>query len=257
MQILVCVKQVPIPENRFPPRPEPPGYPEEGLSFRMNLYDEYALEEALCLQESMPDSSVTAVSVGPARVQSALRRALEMGANHAVHLLDDAAVTRDAFGIAVQLASWSRRGPFDLILTGVMAEDDQRCQTGPFLACLLGMPYATAVLEFRVDLESSSILAEREREGGFCETVVLPLPALLAVQSSMRQPRYPSLSNKLRARRQTIEIVEGKSEEATPRLLEIVQVAVPENIRSTVHLSGTAEEAAAKLVDVLARKQLL
>ena len=257
MKILVCVKEVPTPESRFAFQHDPPGYTETGLSFRMNLYDEYALEEALCLQEILPGSSVTAVSVGPARVQSTIRRALEMGANRGVHLLDESATARDAFGIAAEIASWARDQRFDLILTGMMAEDDQRCQTGPFLACLLGMIYATAVLRFELDIARSTVAAEREREHGFSEILLLPLPALLAVQSSTRQPRYPSLSNKLRAKRQSIEVIREAEGTEIPRLLEMVQVGLPESIRSTVFLSGTPEEEAAGLLDVLERRQLL
>ena len=257
MKILVCIKQVPTPESRFTFQADPPGYAETGLSFRMNLYDEYALEEALCLQESVPGSSVTALSLGPARVQSAIRRALEMGANHGVHLLDEASAVRDAFGIAAEIASWARDQRFDLILTGVMAEDDQRSQTGPYLACLLGIPYATAVLRFEMDIERSRVSVQREREQGFCETVLLPTPALVAMQSSNHQPRYPSLSNKLRARRKEIEVIRRVEGEEIPRLLEVVQVGLPDNLRSTVYLSGTPEEAAAGLLNVLERRQLL
>ncbi|MEW6443664.1 MAG: electron transfer flavoprotein subunit beta/FixA family protein [bacterium] len=257
MQILVCVKQVPAPENRFLPQDAAPGYTEAGLSFRMNLYDEYALEEALRLKDKVPGCSVTAVSVGPERVRSAVLRALEMGADHGVHILDESSALRDAYGIAHEIAAWAAGRPFDLILTGVMAEDDQRCQTGPFLACSLGIPYATSVLSFEVDPVSARAVAERERENGYSETVALPLPALLAIQSGTRQPRYPSLSNKLRARRQPIEVVRANSGQRVPRLLECAGVGLPKACGSAVYLSGSPQEAAGRLLEVLEKKQLL
>ena len=258
MRILVCVKQVPAPENRFPFQEKPPGYTDEGLTFRINVYDEYALEEALLLQERFPHASVIAVSVGPERAEAALRRALETGAREAVLLLDPHAPTRDALAIASQLASWAAsQAPFDLILTGMMAEDDQRCQTGPLLASLLGIPYATAVVRMEVDPHRGQALVETEREGGLKETVHLPLPALLSVQTSSRPPRYPSLSNKLRARRQPIGRVLLSADQDIPSHFEFLDSALPESLRSTVYLSPVPEEAAQQLVDLLARRQLL
>lgn len=224
----------------------------------MNLYDEYALEEALLLQERIPASSVTAVSLGPERAETAVRRALETGAREGVLLLDPLAPTKDALAIASQIAFWLQdRAPFDLILTGMMAEDDQRCQTGPLLACLLGMPYATSVVRMEVDPGQRTALAEVEREGGLREIVLLPLPALLAIQSSSRPPRYPSLSNKLRARHQTIPKVPLPADRMVPTGFEFFDAAIPESLRSTVFLSSAPEEAARQLVDLLARRQLL
>lgn len=258
MRILVCVKQVPAPENRFLFRVNPPGYAEQGLTFRMNLYDEYALEEALLLQERFPETSVTAVSVGPARAEATVRRALETGAREGVLILDPEAPTRDAFAIASQIASWAAsHPPFDLILTGMMAEDDQRCQTGPMLACLLGIPYAASVVRIEVDPERATALVESEREGGFRETVALSLPALLAIQSSSRPPRYPSLSNKLRARHQPIARLSFPSGQSVPCRFLFLDAALPESLRSTLFLSSAPEEAAQQLVDLLDRRQLL
>ncbi len=139
----------------------------------------------------------------------------------------------------------------------MMAEDDLRCQTGPMLASLLGVPFAASVVRMEVDPERGAVLAEAEREGGLRETVSLPLPALLAIQSSSRPPRYPSLSNKLRARHQPIARLSLASGRDVPCRFLFLKAALPESLRSTVFLSPAPEEAAQQLVDLLARRQLL
>ncbi len=256
MKILVCLKQVPAPENSFSFADAPPGYLEPGLSYKINSYDEYALEQALSIQDAVIGTSITIASLGPERVLSAIRRGLEMGATKGVHLTDPLFAERDACAIAAMIAAWARPEGFDLILTGIMAEDDQRGQTGPFLAGMLGIPYTTAVVQLKLKTDSTTVCIEREREGGYIETIELPLPALLTIQSSPQTPRYPSLSNKLRARKQSIQILPPTQDREIPISAERLHYDSPDNTGSAIYLSGSLEEKADALLDILIKKQL-
>jgi len=128
MKILVCLKQVPAPENNFTLSSFPPGYQEAGITFKTNSYDEYAMEEALCIQDAFPDTEIAAVSLGPQRARSTLLRAMELGAKEGIHLLDPSSPKRDPQAIAFMIAHWARQVKFDLILSNppYIAEIDYR-----------------------------------------------------------------------------------------------------------------------------------
>ncbi len=256
MKILVCLKQVPSPENSFSFVAVSPGYQESGLSYKINSYDEYALEQALSIQDTIPDTNITIVSLGPDRVLSTIKRGLEMGAAKGIHLADPLVAERDAYAVAAIIADWACQENFDLILTGIMAEDDQRGQTGPFLAGILKIPYSTAVVQLRLNTDDTKVNIERERENGYFETIELPLPALLTIQSSPQTPRYPSLSNKLRARKQTILTLPSMEGREIPKTAERLKYDSPDNIGSAVYLSGSLEEKADALLDIFTKKQL-
>ena len=205
MKILVCVKQVPDMESAFQVNPQGSDYEEEGLIFRVNTYDETAIEEAVLIKEARDDVQITALSVGPHRVRQALRRALEFGVDRGVHIPVAAGQVLNPLQIASMIAAFVRKEPFALILFGVMSEDLQQYQTGPTFAALMGLPWATTVIAESIRNQETRVRVERELEGGRREIIELPQPAVLTVQSGINIPRYPSLSNKLRARKQELE----------------------------------------------------
>ena len=96
---------------------------------------------------------------------------------------------------------------YDLIITGVMAEDDMACQTGQLIAALLDLPYATSVISTEFQMEEGTVIVDREIEGGRRLSVQLEMPAVLTIQSGINTPRYPSLSNVMRARTQQQEVI--------------------------------------------------
>ncbi|PKN60532.1 MAG: hypothetical protein CVU53_02595 [Deltaproteobacteria bacterium HGW-Deltaproteobacteria-11] len=250
MRILVCVKQVLDPDG--PIRVDAAGQGIEampGALFRMNRFDEFALEEALRIREKFPGTHIDALSAGPERAAQTVRRALETGADEGIHLVLGDECCRTPFEIASLIGAYASHKHYDLILTGVMAEDDMQAQVGPMLAEILGYPWATAVMSLKlaVSQESSfchaapssapsgdesaltaarppenngvrahfsgTIHVERELEGGRREAFELTLPALLTLQSGINRPRYPALSHVLRARSQaliTIPVSQGR-----------------------------------------------
>jgi electron transfer flavoprotein alpha/beta subunit len=151
MKILVCVKQVLDPDG--PIRIDGSGQAIAAAPdalFRMNRFDEFALEAALQIRDEFPGTRIDALTAGPARAARTVRRALETGADEGIHLLLEDDACRTPFEIASLIGACARGRRYDLILTGVMAEDDMQAQVGPMLAEILGYPWATAVMALQM-----------------------------------------------------------------------------------------------------------
>lgn len=257
MKILVCIKQI-ISQDR------PVDIAPDGKQLllgtnpgsHMNKYDEYALEEALRLKEEFPQSTITAVSVGGETIKPILKRALEMGADEAFILSAKQSSFFWPKEVASIIADFARTRTFDLILTGVMAEDTMFAQTGPMLAALLNMACATSVIEQKTDLKQKIIEVIREIDAFNKDRLLLKLPALLTIQSGINQPRYPSLPNKLRAKKQDIPIIKSKLEDKpinTPISFSLYE----REAKSTLFLSGDLNDKAQCLRILLQEKGLL
>lgn len=259
MRILVCVKQVP----EFDPEAEIVIDPEgEGIVFdhltalRMNRVDENAVEEALVIKKAFPDTAIDALSVGPEGADAAVRRAMGMGADGGIHI--QTAAGRHLAGL--QTAGWIaevvRERGYDLILTGVMSEDLMQGQVGPLLAEMLGIPCATSVIAETVSEDQAAVRVEREIEGGYRDILDIRLPALLTIQSGINTPRYPSLSNVMRAKRAKLELFSSDSLQPPPGLSP-PQLRYPERTRAARFLEGSPEEKAAQLYDLLQEKSII
>ncbi len=264
MKILVCVKQILDPESVF--RISASGERIEvgpGALFRMNRYDEFALEEALRIREAFPGTRIDALSAGPERTAQTVRRALEMGADEGIHLVLSDECYRTPFEIASLIGAYARDRQYDLILAGVMAEDDMQAQVGPMLAEILGYPGVTAVISIRLPHPSGAIHVERELEGGRREAFELTLPALLTLQSGINRPRYPALSHVLRARSQALITIDAaQTPAADPFSLTaprewIVNLEEPAPLKTGVILPGSPMEKAEKLLWILQERALL
>ncbi|HUT53825.1 MAG TPA: electron transfer flavoprotein subunit beta/FixA family protein [bacterium] len=247
MKILVCVKSVPSPESRFRINASGTGYDESGLTFHVNEYDLYAMEEAARIKERFGDVSITVVSVGPPRVVEQVRKAMGLGAEEGAVIDDSEAPAGDALAAAALLANWARAERYDLVLCGVMSENMQRGATGPMLAELLHLPCATTVIAERIEDGRKSILCERELEGGVRERVRLPLPALITVQSGINAPRYASLSNVLRAKGREVPVIKAAELGGAARRSEAVR-------RAYLHKRSGACEILTGDLDTMAEK---
>jgi electron transfer flavoprotein beta subunit len=270
MRILVCVKQVRDPDA--PIRIDASGQGIEAAPdalFRMNRFDEFALEEALRIREAFPGTRIDVLSAGPQRAAQTVRRAMEMGADEGIHLVLNDDHYRMPFEIASLIGAFASDKHYDLILTGIMAEDDMQGQVGPMLAEILGYPWATSVMAVKLKDNDDrphfpeTIQVERELEGGRREAFELTLPVLLTLQSGINRPRYPALSHVLRARSQaltTIPVSQGR--EASPVSLpapreRIVTLEEPEPMKTGMILSGSPMEKAEKLLLILQERALL
>ncbi|GBD29881.1 Electron transfer flavoprotein subunit beta [bacterium HR32] len=200
MDVVVCVKQVPDTEQPIRVRPDGSGIDDQGLNWILNYYDEHAVEEALRVREKH-GGTVTVVCVGPPRAAEAVRTALAMGADEAVHVADPALEGADHLAVARVLARVIGQLRYDLVLCGRLATDDNASVVGAALAEYLGLPQATAISKLQIG--DSLATVEREVEGGV-ELVKVPLPALFTVERTINEPRYPTLPGIMKAKRKEI-----------------------------------------------------
>ena len=187
MEILVCVKRVPdTSENEFELNGEG-NLERDEFVYSVNEPDNYAVEEALQIV-SRTGGNVTVVTVGGEEDEEVLRREMAMGASHGVLLSDSAFSRSDGRGVAAILKSFLEKEHYDLILTGVQA-DDGGAQVGGMLAAMLDYPFASLVNFIEV-LESGKLLIGREIEGGNREMSEIELPCVLSIQTGINEPRY-------------------------------------------------------------------
>lgn len=187
MNILVCVRRVPdTSDNEITLNAEGNGIERDELVYSVNEPDNYAVEEALQIRDRV-GGTVTVVTVGGDEDEEVLRRQLAMGANQAVLLCDDAFNGSDGRGIATILTGFVRKGKYDLILTGVQAEDGAS-QIGGMLAAMLDYPFASLVNSIAV--EGGKLRVSRDVEGGNREINEIDLPCVLSIQTGINEPRY-------------------------------------------------------------------
>ncbi|HOT43268.1 MAG TPA: electron transfer flavoprotein subunit beta/FixA family protein [Spirochaetota bacterium] len=258
MKILVCVKQVHDTESPLEIDGDRRWVRDDGpIAFRMNRYDEFALEEAVLIREALGDVTVDALSVGPLRFSSTLKKSLEKGAANGIHILYENGGYCPPSLTAALIAGYARDKSYDLILCGVMAEDDMQCQVGPLIAARLGLPCAVSVVKETIGPDKKRITAECELEGGINEIIELPMPCLLTIQSGINRPRYPSLSNVLRAKEQKLVTVPADPGLLTRRPEQPVSLSYPEKSSTGMVISGTPEQKAEQLLAILHEKSLL
>ena len=249
MKIAVAIKQVPDRDSQVRIGPSGRWIDEADLEHAMNEPDAYALEEALLLKEKN-GGEVLALCAGPARVAIPLREALAKGADRAIHVVSDDLVQRDALGVARLLAEAIRPENPDLVLTGLQSEDRGLGQTGVIMAELLGLPHSTLILQ--VEKTETGLRVKRELEEGWFQSIELPTPALLTIQSGGNKLRYATLLGIKRAKTKEVRTVAAADLGVeTPPSVLLERVALPQKQKSTQFLSGSPKEAAAALVEKL------
>ncbi|MCB2186875.1 MAG: hypothetical protein KQJ78_10685 [Deltaproteobacteria bacterium] len=253
MRVLVCLKQVREPESLFELKDGRVVWPPPDR-FRMGSPDDFALEEALRLKDAGLTTELAVVTVGPPGAEAILRRALGMGADRAMHLL--APEGARAAVVAGAIAAWARDEEFDLILAGVMSEDARQGLVGPFLAERLGLATVTGVSQLSLP-EDGLLLVERSLEGGRRQALELPLPALVTIASSAHTPRYPSLSNLLKAKKADLPTEAAGEPEEPADGPELVGAAWPARRRAGLCLEGDARQKAEHLLALLRERALL
>lgn len=188
MEILVCARRVPdMSENEIALNSAGDDIERDDLVYSINEPDNYAVEEALQIVARV-GGNVTVVTVGGEDDEEILRREMAMGANHGALITDEAFQESDGRGIATILKAFVQKGAYDLILTGVQAEDGA-AQVGGMLAAMLDYPFASLVNSIDV-LEGRKLKISREIEGGNKEISEIDLPCVLSIQTGINEPRY-------------------------------------------------------------------
>ncbi len=252
MKILVCIKQVPDMESKFKVNGEGTWYESADLAWRMNEYDEYAVEQAVQLKEQVGDTDLTVLSIGPDRVKEMMKKGLAMGCDRGAHIIDDNFYNKDPYEIASVIAEYAKDKSFDMIFTGMQSQDRGSAQVGVLVAELLGLPSISTIVDFAFD--GGQITAKRELEGGIKSVVKATAPALVTCQLGLNTPRYPTLPNIMKAKRKELlsipvaELlkVEGKQETA--------KLYFPEKRGGGLVLEGDAGALADQLIKILKDK---
>lgn len=253
MKILVCVKQVPDMESNFRLNPEQTWLDERDLAFRMNEYDEYAVEQAVRIKEQAggaPD--ITVLSIGPARVLEVIKKALAVGADRGVHIKDDQVHQKDPWQIASIIAEFARDKSFDLIFTGFQSQDRGSAQVGSLIAEMLGIACVTTVVGF--ELNGSTVTVRRELEGGLKALVKFNLPGLVTCQLGLNTPRYPTLPSIMKARQKELLVLQAADLLKAESLLITEKLFRPEKKTGGLVLEGDLNSMADRLVALLKEK---
>jgi len=204
MNIYVCIKQVPDTATKIKINSDRTWIDTNGIKWIVSPYDEFAIEEALKLKESDPSNTVTVISAGPERVKEAIRTGLAMGADKGIHIelseMADTALTAKALAGAIK-----KQNDASLVLMGKEAADDGLAQVPQFVSRLLGFSCVTVALE--ITYAADVLTVKREVEGGTIEKIQTPLPAVIAAQKGLNEPRYASLPNIMKAKKKEIEML--------------------------------------------------
>jgi electron transfer flavoprotein beta subunit len=200
--IVVLVKQVPDTYSERKLSGADHTLDRESADAVLDEINEKAVEEALKIKEA-GEGEVTVISVGPARATDAIRKALSMGADKAIHVSDEALHGSDAIATAkVIAAAIGKVEGYDLIIAGNESSDGRGGAVPAILAELLGLPQVTYAREVTVD--GTTIKATRETEDGLTH-LEANLPAVVSVGEKINEPRYPSFKGIMAAKKKPVQ----------------------------------------------------
>ena len=246
MNILVCVKRVPLTGGKIVLTDDARAISTRHLGFTISPHEECGAEEAVRLIEQHGGAS-TVLTLGPPEAEEQLRDMMAIGVDRALHLVTDGAewdpqATATAIAEAVQTDSEQ----YDLILFGNESADAGNYQIPIRVAYKLGLPCVTGVKGITVD--GGSLRCEQEVPGGR-DVYVVPMPAVVSVLEGINLPRYPSVPGRLRAKRKPVD--SSTPPRPDPRL-ELVRLVLPPGSGKQVEVLGNGPDAAPAVVGVLA-----
>ncbi|GHE29455.1 electron transfer flavoprotein subunit beta [Kitasatospora indigofera] len=201
MRIVVCVKYVPdaTGDRRFA---DDHTTDREGVDGLLSELDEYGVEQALRIAEAHGDAEVTVLTVGPDDAKDALRKALSMGADKAVHVNDDDIHGTDVIGTSAIVAKALERTGFDLVVGGMASTDGTMGVLPALLAERLGVPQLTLLSE--VTVEGTTVKGRRDGDAA-TEQVEAQLPAVVSVTDQSGEARYPSFKGIMAAKKKPVQ----------------------------------------------------
>jgi len=259
VDIVVLVKQVPDTwaEKRLDPADST--VDRASVDAVMNEIDEYAVEEALRIKESV-GGEVTVLTMGPERAVETIRKALSMGADKAVHLVDDALHGSDALQTSAALAAVLGTLSYDLVICGSESTDARMSVMAPLLAERLGLPQLSNAR--KVEVGDGTVRIERQTEGGY-DVVEGATPAVVSVVEKINEPRYPSFKGIMAAKKKpltTLSLADAGLDPATvglasaPSRVAEFTAAPPRGAGQIVKDEG---DGGAKVAEFLASKKFI
>jgi electron transfer flavoprotein beta subunit len=244
VNIITCIKRVPSTETNVRIGPDGKSLDQTGVEYILSPFDEIALEEALRIKEKLGSGEVIAITFGPAEAATTLRTCLAMGADKAIHIKDNDAYKRDPFLVASALASVIKTIPYNLILCGKQAVDDDSSQVGAMLARLLNIPFLSLIIKLEIADQKATVY--REIGNGY-EVLEVLLPAVLTAQKGLNEPRYPSLKGIMSAKKKPLE---EKSVNLESLSVETIKMEYPPS-RPSGRVVGKGVEVIPELVKLL------
>jgi electron transfer flavoprotein beta subunit len=251
MNILVCVKRVPLTGGKIVLTDDERALSTRHLGFTVSPHEECGVEEAVRIIEQHGGSSVV-LTLGPLEAEEQLRDMMALGIDRAIHLVTDGEewdpqATAQAIAEAIQ----NEPEPPDLILFGNESADAGNYQVAIRVAYKLGLPVVTGIKGITV--AGDQLLCEQEVAGGR-DVYVVPTPAVVTVKEGLNLPRYPSVPGRLRAKRKPL----ASSTPAHPQpKLEMVKLTLPPDAGKQAQVLGNGADAAPAVVGVLDELGLL
>ncbi len=249
MNILVCVKRVPLTGGKITLTEDQQAIQTRHLGFTVSPHEECAAEEAIRLVEAHGGES-TVLTLGPVEAEEQLRDMMAIGVDRGIHLVTDGSEW-DPQATAAAIVGGMTEGPgddYDLILFGNESADAGNYQVAIRVAHALGRPCVTGIKALSIDSHPPhTVRCEQEVAGGR-DVYELPLPAVVTVKEGINLPRYPSVPGRMRAKRKPL--VGAEPERPSPRL-EMRRLLLPEGSSKQAEMLGSGPEAAPAVLQVL------
>jgi electron transfer flavoprotein beta subunit len=256
MRILAVVKQVPDSRASVKVAADGSGIETAGLKLVCNPFDEFAVEQAVQWKETRADvEEIVVLTAGDPGASQALRTALAMGADRAIHLLGEDLPEHDEIAMAALLAATIEHAGLkvDLVLCGKQAIDNDSGELGPALAEFLGLPHIGAATSVALNEAGSSLRSHRRVEGAE-EVLEGPLPMVLTCEKGLVEPRYPSLPNLMKAKKKRLETISPADLPGTAGAASrtrLVRLEPPQERPPCHMIEGEPQEMARELVRLL------
>ena len=251
MKIACLIKQVPDTETKIRIKVDASGIEETGIKYIISPYCEFAVEEAIKIKEKNPGSETTVITVGPERGIEALRTALAMGIDKAIHI-DSTGVVLDSFVTATVLAHAIKTGGFDMVFCGKQAIDFDNGQVAQMVAELLDWPQVMIIEKVDFTADKKGVVATRRTSGGAKEIYDVTLPALFGCEKGLNVPRYASLPGIMKAKTKPVERLKSSDllGGATP-LVSFTHYQLPPEKQAGKKIAGEPAQQAHELVRLL------
>lgn len=204
MIIAVLIKQVPDTETKIRIKADATGIEENDIKYIVSPYDEFAIEEALQIKQKLGQGEVTVISVGPERSVEALRTALAMGADKAIHVDNESAVL-DSFQTSKALSGVIKKIGAQIVICGKQAIDGDNGQVVQMVAEILDWPQVMIVEKFEPNSDKQSAKLTRRVSGGAKEVYEASFPLIFGCEKGINTPRYASLPGIMKAKTKPIE----------------------------------------------------
>jgi electron transfer flavoprotein beta subunit len=259
VNIVVTVKQVPDTWAEKKLDPSDMTTDRKSVDNVMNEMDEYGVEEALRIKEAH-GGEVTILTMGPEKAVEAIRKALSMGADKAVHLTDESLHGSDALQTSAALAAVIKTLEADIVITSAEASDARGGVMGALLSEQLGLPQLTLARKVTVDPAAMKVTIERQTDNGYA-TVEASTPVVVGVVEKINEPRYPSFKGIMAAKKKpltTLSVADlGSLSVGLEAATSAVDGAEPRPPKSAGQIVKDEGDGGTKVADFLASQKLI